>query len=63
MNCLSLLLDTASSPIIAFGGSYGGMLAGWFRMKYPHIVTGLSFSPVLFFPLREERKGTKRTGK
>ena len=31
-------LECEDSAVIAFGGSYGGMIASWFRMKYPNIV-------------------------
>uniref|UniRef100_A0A7N2M9P5 Lysosomal Pro-X carboxypeptidase n=1 Tax=Quercus lobata TaxID=97700 RepID=A0A7N2M9P5_QUELO len=36
-------LSAENSPIIVIGGSYGGMLAAWFRLKYPHIALGASF--------------------
>ena len=48
-NIVLQVKPSETTPVVVFGGSYGGMLAAFFRIKFPHIVDGAiaSSGPVL----------------
>ena len=51
IKALKIKYGAEGKAVIAFGGSYGGMLAAWMRMKHPHVIQGAlaSSAPIFYF--------------